>query len=195
MAALSIKKNTTLLPDSRTDELVPNANISTSHKHPSFRVVEGEAEKVQDNFTSSQVEMEPAMQTAARPKQIQSNRGLAIEEQNLDSTEVHAEEMSAGRREDNSSLPMPFDAEGIVTIPSPDDLPIEAISQPRHRSRELEWRRTHQEMLRTMAGEWVVLEGEEIIGHGKDLGPLVNEARARGILVPYAFFVEDTPPT
>jgi hypothetical protein len=172
---------------------VTNTSVSTGRRHRSLKT-DGEVGKLQNDSTASLVEVEPALQTATPPKQIQSNMDLATEERNLDSTGMHVEDMSAGHREDNSSLPMPFETEGIVAIPPPDDLPIEAISQPRHRSRELEWRRTHQEMLRTMAGEWVVLEGEEIIGHGKDLGPLVAEARARGIVVPYAFFVEDMPP-
>lgn len=60
-----------------------------------------------------------------------------------------------------------------------------------HRSRELEWCRTHAEVLRQFAGQWVVLEGEEIIAHGNDLVQIVREARARGIRVPYVFYVED----
>ena len=60
-----------------------------------------------------------------------------------------------------------------------------------HRSRELEWCRTHAEVLRQFAGQWVVLEGEEIVAHGKELVQIVSEARARGIRVPYVFYVED----
>jgi hypothetical protein len=50
-----------------------------------------------------------------------------------------------------------------------------------YRGRELEWRRTHGEVLRAFAGEWVVLEGEEIIAHGDDPIRVVAEARAKGI--------------
>lgn len=62
---------------------------------------------------------------------------------------------------------------------------------PGHRSRELKWAQTHKEVLRQFAEQWVVLEGEEIIAHGKDLVRIVREARARGIPVPYVFYVED----
>lgn len=58
-----------------------------------------------------------------------------------------------------------------------------------HRTRELEWRRTHGEVLRNFAGQWVVLEGEEIVAHGKDPQQVVVEARAKGIRVPYIFYV------
>ena len=34
------------------------------------------------------------------------------------------------------------------------------------RNRELEWRRTHPEILKSFENQWVVLEGEEIIAHG-----------------------------
>ena len=63
-----------------------------------------------------------------------------------------------------------------------------------HRQREQEWRRTHGDVLRGYAGEWLVLEGEEIIAHGDDPADLVKQARARGIRSPYVFFVEPVLP-
>ena len=60
-----------------------------------------------------------------------------------------------------------------------------------HRSRELEWCRTHTEVLCQFAGQWVVLEGEEIVAHGDDPLQVVAEARAKGIQIPYIFYVED----
>lgn len=59
-----------------------------------------------------------------------------------------------------------------------------------HRSRELAWRASHEDVLRAFAGQWVVLEGEEIVVHGKDPVQLVAEAKGKGIGVPYIFFVE-----
>ena len=58
-----------------------------------------------------------------------------------------------------------------------------------HRIRELEWRRAHREVLRNFVGQWVVLEGEEIVTHGKDPQQVVIEARAKGIRIPYIFYV------
>ena len=58
-----------------------------------------------------------------------------------------------------------------------------------HRTRELEWRRAHREVLCNFVGQWVVLEGEEIVTHGKDPQQVVVEARAKGIRIPYIFYV------
>jgi hypothetical protein len=62
-----------------------------------------------------------------------------------------------------------------------------------HRSREIEWRRTHRKELREYEGQWIVLEGGEIISHGDSPADVVRDARARGIRVPYVFLVEDVP--
>jgi hypothetical protein len=72
-------------------------------------------------------------------------------------------------------------------LQSPPGLPASG-----HRTRELEWRRTHREVLRNFAGQWVVLEGEKIAAHGKDPQQVVIEARAKGIQVPYIFYVGPT---
>ena len=61
---------------------------------------------------------------------------------------------------------------------------------PDHRSQELEWCQTHREALQAFTSQWVVLEGEQVIAHGEDPVQVVTEARARGIKVPYIFYVE-----
>lgn len=71
-----------------------------------------------------------------------------------------------------------------------EEKPISELDASGHRRRELEWRRTHGERLRAFSGQWIVLEGEEIIAYGRDPVELVSEARRRGIRVPYIFFVE-----
>jgi len=58
------------------------------------------------------------------------------------------------------------------------------------RVRELAWRQAHREDLRAYAGQWVVLEGEELVAHGPTPAGVVAQAKARGIHVPYVFFVE-----
>ena len=60
------------------------------------------------------------------------------------------------------------------------------------RNRELEWRRTHPEILKSFENEWVVLEGEEIIAHGRNPIEVVAKARAGGIKTPYVFYVESS---
>ena len=60
------------------------------------------------------------------------------------------------------------------------------------RSRELEWRRTHREILKSFENEWIVLEGEKIIAHGPNPIEVVAKARADGIKIPYVFYVESS---
>ena len=59
-----------------------------------------------------------------------------------------------------------------------------------HRQRELEWIETHTDELRRLAGEWVVLEGEDLVAHGKNATSVVASARRKGIKVPFVFYVE-----
>jgi Family of unknown function (DUF5678) len=54
-----------------------------------------------------------------------------------------------------------------------------------YRHRELEWLRTHKEALQKLAGQWIVVEGEEIITSGDNPLHVVAEARAKGIQIPY----------
>ena len=43
--------------------------------------------------------------------------------------------------------------------------------------------------------EWVVLDGERLIGHGGDPPPLVAQARSEGVRIPFVYFVrEETEP-
>ena len=58
-----------------------------------------------------------------------------------------------------------------------------------YRSQELDWRQAHGEVLRNYSGQWIVLEGEEIVAHGKDPCRVVAQARAKGIRIPYIFYV------
>ena len=46
------------------------------------------------------------------------------------------------------------------------------------RSRETAWIAAHE---REYAGEWVILDGERLIGHGDDPKPIVELARSQGI--------------
>jgi len=67
---------------------------------------------------------------------------------------------------------------------------------PGRRLRELEddWCQSHPEALHRYVGEWVVIEGEGILVHGKDPLRLVAEARRMGVRSPYIFFVEGSQP-
>ena len=64
------------------------------------------------------------------------------------------------------------------------------VSASPFRNRELEWRRTHAETLKSLEKEWVVLEGDQVIAHGNDPVQVVSEAKSKGVRTPYIFFVE-----
>lgn len=66
----------------------------------------------------------------------------------------------------------------------------EAEPAPNPRSRELRWRQDNAELLDALAGQWLIVEGNELIAHGQDPASLVTAARRRGIQVPFIFFVE-----
>lgn len=53
--------------------------------------------------------------------------------------------------------------------------------------REIEkaWVKSHIEELTAFAGEWLVIEGEELVAHNVDFVEAVIEARSRGVQVPY----------
>ena len=69
-------------------------------------------------------------------------------------------------------------------------LPAEDRQRHHPRDREMAWRQAHQRELREFVGQWVIVEGDELIGNGCDARALVAAARDRGIRVPYIFFVE-----
>ncbi len=75
---------------------------------------------------------------------------------------------------------------------SPSQLPL-ALEKAAtgHRSRELRFHARHPEVLRALSGQWVVLEGETIIAHGQNPISVVQQARARGVLVPLVLKVEE----
>ncbi len=58
------------------------------------------------------------------------------------------------------------------------------------RTREVEWIVQHR---RECLGEWVVLDGDRLIGHGVDPVPLVEKARTQGIKRPLVVRVVEEP--
>ncbi|MCP3958381.1 MAG: hypothetical protein GY719_11060 [bacterium] len=65
----------------------------------------------------------------------------------------------------------------------------------KNRKREIAWRRSHQQELQSrFEGQWVVLEGEEVVAASQDAARAVEEARAKGIAIPYVFFVDRPRP-
>ena len=62
--------------------------------------------------------------------------------------------------------------------------------EPIDRAHELAWITQHR---REYQGEWVVLDGNRLIGHGNDPAPLVERARLQGIQRPLVTRIEEEP--
>jgi hypothetical protein len=59
-----------------------------------------------------------------------------------------------------------------------------------HRAVEHRFIAEHPEAFDPFIGEWVVLEGTSIVAHGHEPVDVVNEARSKGIKVPYILRVD-----
>jgi hypothetical protein len=85
-----------------------------------------------------------------------------------------------------------------VALQSPYGARMAPASRRRHtaqktsskRQVELEWRRANSNVLSQYAGQWVVLERNQIKGVAASLGEAVRLARASGVATPYVFRVE-----
>lgn len=60
----------------------------------------------------------------------------------------------------------------------------------RDRHVELQWCYDHDDLLQNYAGQWVVVECEELVSHGDDATTVVQEALRTGVKVPFIFRVE-----
>jgi hypothetical protein len=63
--------------------------------------------------------------------------------------------------------------------------------QKRHRQDESEWMATHQDVLNAHRGEWVVIEGSQMIAADPDYMTARNQATAAGIKVPFIYRVPE----
>jgi hypothetical protein len=64
-------------------------------------------------------------------------------------------------------------------------------SPARTRERELAWLAQHRAHLSRYAGEWLIIEGDDLIAHGPDYLAVLKKARRRGVLVPFAYRVPE----
>lgn len=70
---------------------------------------------------------------------------------------------------------------------------VRRLATPVDNSRETEWLRQHQNKYR---GQWVVLDGERLVGHttdGDTLVAIVERARKEGVEAPFVHFINEDP--
>lgn len=58
-----------------------------------------------------------------------------------------------------------------------------------YRELELTYERTHPNALLKYAGRWIALEGETVVASSTNLTQTIADAQARGIKIPYVFYV------
>jgi hypothetical protein len=58
-----------------------------------------------------------------------------------------------------------------------------------HREREMRWFSDKQNRAQ-YGGQWVALEGDQLLSHGDDLRQVFAEAKAKGVEVPFTGFVD-----
>jgi hypothetical protein len=77
----------------------------------------------------------------------------------------------------------------LESMVNQDSVP-EALKK-RHRQDESEWMATHQDVLNAHRGEWVVIEGSQMIAADPDYMTVENKAIQAGIKVPFIYRVPE----
>lgn len=80
---------------------------------------------------------------------------------------------------------------GQMTLPLP-GVARWAPVRTRRRQAEMAWLERHAAELRALAGEWVAINGEELISHGATAREVLEAARQRGVVRPLLFQVPRT---
>jgi len=62
--------------------------------------------------------------------------------------------------------------------------------RPLDRTREIDWIATHRSQY---MGQWVVLDGDQLIGHGHDPRLLIEKARSEGVERPLVVRIQEEP--
>lgn len=55
-------------------------------------------------------------------------------------------------------------------------------------SKQHDWLRQHRH---EYIGQWIVLDGDRLVGHGDDPVPIVAQARAEGVRIPFVERIRD----
>lgn len=55
-------------------------------------------------------------------------------------------------------------------------------------TKENEWLSQHKQ---DYVGQWVVLDGDRLVGHGSNPLPIYEQAKAEGVRVPFVQFIRD----
>jgi hypothetical protein len=68
--------------------------------------------------------------------------------------------------------------------------------KPSHGSRETEmkWLESNKELLLSLHGKWIAVEGDQLVAADPDFSKVSEKARSSGIAVPFILFVPEHVP-
>lgn len=55
-------------------------------------------------------------------------------------------------------------------------------------TKQQEWLQKHKH---EYVGQWIVLDGDRLVGHGSDPVPIAKQAKAEGVKIPFVTFIRD----
>ncbi len=60
------------------------------------------------------------------------------------------------------------------------------------RERELDWMERNREFLEAnYKGNWIVVEGEELVAASSDFSKLLSEIKSKGIIIPFIVYIPE----
>ena len=59
------------------------------------------------------------------------------------------------------------------------------VAQPQSRKTEINWLSKHGQLLKRLAGQWVAVEGEQLVAYGQTLADALEKSRAKGVEHPF----------
>lgn len=83
---------------------------------------------------------------------------------------------------------------GIISVASQPSLSPAGGASAGRRQRELQWLKLNRQALLPFVGQWVAIEGNEVIAHGLKLPEVVKEAKGKGVRSPFVQRVEPERP-
>jgi DNA mismatch repair ATPase MutL len=141
------------------DESAEESVSSISSKSPSVEEAVGEASSQGERLHFATGEFDPTYKLPREKLQL---------------TNVISFEQAESALEDRGALSLGAVSEQVLT-----EVGISL------REAEKTWLESHARELSAFAGEWLVVEGEELIAHSVDMVKAVKEARSRGVRIPY----------
>ena len=67
------------------------------------------------------------------------------------------------------------------------------VSKGVSRERELKWLEVNKNKINALGGNWIAVQGEELVAYAPDFSVVLEKARGKGIEVPFIIYVPEGP--